>query len=313
VQQSCKLKNTGLQTKDRPAIIFIKLDAVEKIKMEPPGNSPLFGKTYSLFGEGFSTREFYHSIARLADDCLRTSSLPAEELLNSVQAWSMNKRKLKSLARREQDPSLSGLVLNCLHSGLNSYLGDVEGHLRSVPLNLRLTDRELLTSREQYLLYMLEIELTNRLHRREFAGCTFKIALLPYCLKESHHSCKAAPDEFENQCRGCLKTCPVNRLGKILRDHGVEPYILSRGRVNTLLKSLKEKHGSLGVLGIACLVELVMGMRLCRKGGLPVVGIPLNANRCPRWMGSMHETSVDFQALENLITGESTNLLRMAY
>ncbi|MFH0758510.1 MAG: DUF116 domain-containing protein [Bacteroidota bacterium] len=71
-----------------------------------------------------------------------------------------------------------------------------------------------------------------------------------------------------------------------------------------MLKGLVQEHGRTGVLGIACMVELVMGMRKCLKAQLPVVGIPLNANRCPRWMDRFHETSFDLNALEELLTPE---------
>jgi hypothetical protein len=43
-------------------------------------------------------------------------------------------------------------------------------------------------------------------------------------------------------------------------------------------------------------------MKSCRKAGIPVVGIPLNANRCIRWMGDFYENSVDLEELKLLIT-----------
>ena len=67
------------------------------------------------------------------------------------------------------------------------------------------------------------------------------------------------------------------------------------------------QHGSIAVLGIACVVELIRGMRLCMKAKLPVMGIPLNANRCARWMDGFYETSVDLSALENILTFDNHN------
>jgi hypothetical protein len=55
--------------------------------------------------------------------------------------------------------------------------------------------------------------------------------------------------------------------------------------------------GSFGVLGIACIPELAWGMRACMKRKIPVVGIPLDANRCMRWMGRFEETSVNLERL----------------
>jgi hypothetical protein len=173
-----------------------------------------------------------------------------------------------------------------------------------VPLYQQFTDSRVLTSREQYLLYILEFELVNRLNTDSFRKAKFKIALLPYCLKETQADCKASPDEIDFRCMGCLKTCYINRVSKVLRENNIHPYILSQGRVSSLLKELYSRHGSLGVLGIACVVELVWGMRLCRKARIPVVGIPLNANRCIRWMDEFRETSVDLAAIENLVSNE---------
>jgi hypothetical protein len=44
-----------------------------------------------------------------------------------------------------------------------------------------------------------------------------------------------------------------------------------------------------------------MGMRLCLKSGIPPVGIPLNANRCARWMSQAQETSYNLEQLEELL------------
>ncbi len=267
--------------------------------MEP--FSPIAGKTYSLFGKDTGTRSYYERVSALANELTAQLSLPEQQLLGYIQSESMNAKKLrKASGPSPADPRFSYIMGRCKEM-LSEYLGDVKRHLRSVSLYNRFSDRELLTTREQYLLYVIEIELVNRVHLAGFRNSRFRIALLPYCLKESHETCRAEPDEIDNRCRACLKTCLVNRAGGILKEHDIHPYILSRGRVGGILQELRARHGNIGVLGVACIVELVMGMRLCMKAGLPVVGIPLNANRCPRWMGTMHDTSVDLEAVEKLL------------
>jgi hypothetical protein len=54
-------------------------------------------------------------------------------------------------------------------------------------------------------------------------------------------------------------------------------------------------------MGIACVPELVRGMRMCAKLDIPVIGIPLNANRCARWMGQFYPTSVEMAAVRRLL------------
>ena len=57
-----------------------------------------------------------------------------------------------------------------------------------------------------------------------------------------------------------------------------------------------------GILGIACIPEgLVWGLRKCQEYHIPAIGLPLDANRCARWMGSFHENSVNLEELERLI------------
>ncbi len=275
---------------------------------------PISGKTYSLFGEGSGTEGFYTCIAELADEVLKHTGWTEERLLEFLQSASENRKKLrkaalkkpvdlKNTARMEiPDTPALAYILNRGREVLSQYMRDVELHTRSVGPYRRLRDPTLLSSREQYYLYMLEFELVNRVHLEKFRQARFKIALLPYCLKERQDDCKAMPDETDYRCKHCVKTCYINRVSSLLEDMDINPYILSRGKVEKLLAGLYAKHGSIGVLGIACVVELVWGMRLCMKAGVPVVGIPLNANRCPRWMGTMHETSIDIVAIGRLLS-----------
>jgi hypothetical protein len=79
------------------------------------------------------------------------------------------------------------------------------------------------------------------------------------------------------------------------------PYIWMEAGRRKLFKGSMASRGSLAVLGIACIPELVAGMRLCRRYGLPVVGIPLDANRCKRWFGRFRDNSVNLEKLEDLV------------
>jgi len=149
---------------------------------------------------------------------------------------------------------------------------------------------------------MIEIELTNRLNKVKFLGCNYKIALLPYCLREMLSECKSITDEIDYYCKRCSNMCYINKISTILKDHDIHPYIWRTIRLKSLIKQLVHKYGSAGIMGIACIVELARGMRSCLKAGVPVVGIPLNANRCIRWMGDFYENSVDLDELKSLVS-----------
>ena len=147
------------------------------------------------------------------------------------------------------------------------------------------------------------IELCNRLFADEFRGSVRKLAFLPHCLRDLEQECKASAKDGDVDlvCRSCSKKCGIHAASRALRHHGVEPYVWMGAPLKRLLRRLHEAPGGVGVLGIACVPELTFGMRMCRQAGVPVVGVPLNANRCLRWMGEFRETSFHLAALERLL------------
>jgi len=262
---------------------------------------PVIGKTYSLFGDSTATRPYYQKITELTDEILERFSYDEQQLLNFIQPLSRNRMNLKRISRQNPVSSNKSWLLNLLNTSLEGYTSTTEEHLRSTPAYKMIRDKRLLTNRIQYHLYMIEIELVNRIHKKSFIQSNYKIALLPYCLRETQVECKAQPDEVDYVCKGCLKECYINLVSNLLRENNINPYIWRTAKLKSLFKNLYKRHGSLGVLGIACVVELAWGMRLCMKAGVPVVGIPLNANRCIRWMGEFYENSVDMEELERLL------------
>ena len=176
----------------------------------------------------------------------------------------------------------------------------VKAHLQELSFFKRF-DATLFTSEEQYHIYMLIIELANRAWGEAFRTAKRKLAFLPYCLRDLTAKCKSGPGDLDYVCKGCSKDCFVNRVSRLLKDAQVEPYIWMNASLKSLLKDLKNREESIGVLGVACVPELFHGMRLCMGLDIPVIGIPLNANRCRRWMGEFHPTSVDLEALRKVV------------
>jgi hypothetical protein len=195
-------------------------------------------------------------------------------------------------------------ILRDLDRVLAPYLTGVEEHVRSLSLADRL-DRTMRTKRDQYLLYMLEIELTNRINQEGFSGSPWRMALIAHCLKDFRENCRSRPEEFEEQCAHCDPGCYVNSGSELLKRYGIHPLISVSMDHRRLFKTLRASHPGMAVVGIACIPELVMGMRLCEGMGIPAVGVPLDANRCSRWLGECLETTYSLEALERLVKPES--------
>jgi hypothetical protein len=261
--------------------------------------SPVNGKTYTLFGESDSTSEYYKTIRLIADKILQENG-DIGNLVMMLARYSTKKKILRSDLRNHESDNIMSVILNFADPLLESYTEQTKEHLKTLPFK-KICDRRLSTTREQYHLYMVEIELTNRLYIEEFKRADRKIALLPYCLQDFSVNCKAEKIGFDYQCRHCSGKCFQNHASGILESYGIEPYIWMGGDMKQLAKyTLKDKK-SFSVLGIACIPELTFGMRSCRKNNIPVVGIPLNANRCKRWFGNFFPNSIDLTVLELLL------------
>ena len=260
--------------------------------------TPVQGKTYSLFAEGDDSERYYAEIKRLADVFLQRCP-DGKRLLGLIQKAG-KKPLLLGLKTTGADRKLLQFVRETLRQSLSIYTRNVSNHLKSLPYAKRV-DSTLATTEEQYHLYMLEIELVNRIYREEFKRAEYKFALIAHCLRDFRPDCRSVKGDIEAVCRGCTEDCFIHLGSVLLEKYGIKPYISVEMEQERLFRRLKQEHPSIGALGIACIPELAMGMRLCIRTGIPPVGIPLNANRCARWMSQAHETSFNLEQLEELL------------
>jgi hypothetical protein len=259
---------------------------------------PVTGKTYSLFAEGGDSEPYFAEIKRLADLFL-TRCPDANRLYGLIQKAG-EKSFLPGLKISKADRETLRFIKETLRQSLSVYTREVANHLQSLPLAKRM-DETLTTTEEQYHLYMLEIELVNRIYKEEFKRAAYKFALIAHCLRDFRPECGSIEGDIEAVCQGCTEDCLIHLASVLLKKYGIDPYISVEREQERLFRQLKRQHPSLGALGIACVPELARGMRLCIHTGIPPVGIPLNANRCARWMSQAHETSFNLEQLEELL------------
>ena len=260
--------------------------------------TPVQGKTYSLFAEGDDSEHYYSEIKRLADVFLQR--LPDERRLLGLIQKVGARPFLLGLQTTGADRKTLQFVRETLRQSLSIYTRNVSSHLKTLPIEKRI-DTTLATTEEKYHLYMLEIELVNRIYREEFKRSEYKFALIAHCLRDFRPECRSEEGDIEAVCRGCTEDCFVHLGSVLLEKYGIKPYISVEMEQERLFRKLKQEHPSIGALGIACIPELATGMRLCIRTGIPPVGIPLNANRCARWMYQAHETSFNLEQLEELL------------
>lgn len=250
------------------------------------------GKTYSLFGNNYDTNSFFSTVNSVLDNLL-TKYKDGNELLILLREASKKKRFYNSF---EQENS-------CFADSkkeLSGFTAGVEEHLKQQSL-FRIRDGVMRLNEWQYHIYMLEFALVNRINSNIFSKCDIKIALLPHCLRYSMKNCKAEPDGTDLLCRHCSKNCYINEISLSLEEKGIKPYIWMTASLKKIIRDNNPLNKSMGILGIACIPELINGMRSCFKKGIPAVGLPLDANRCARWMGDFYPNSINLDYLKSII------------
>jgi hypothetical protein len=264
---------------------------------------PFIGQTYSLYGcEGAkSTADYYRTIKKLTDLCLRTYGENDEKkLLAILREAGKSKNLLHRLFRKTGGSKYFTNLKEALKIMLANYTKGAADHLKHLSIPKRF-DSTLRTGEDQYHLYMVEIELVNRIYMESFKQCEYKFALLPHCLSDFRLKCLSAPGDMEHVCKSCTKECYIHRASQILKKYRVNPYISMTIDQDKILKEVKEKYRGVGVFGIACVPELARGMRLAISLDIPPIGVPLDANRCSRWMDKAYENSLNLKELENLL------------
>lgn len=260
--------------------------------------TPVEGQSYTLFGSQTSTKGYYATVRDLVTSLM--DQFPDEHtlLFHLREASGYSSPKGSSV---KLDRSLHKLLMETTGRNLSEYTRRTREHLRSLSIRKRL-DPVLRTKEYQYHLFMLEIELVNRIYKEPFRKSLYKFSLIAHCLRDFRPGCRSVTGEMERICKACTKDCFIHLGGTLMEKHDIRPYISTTIDMETLFSKLKKEHPDIGALGIACVPELVHGMRLCLELDIPAVGIPLNANRCARWMKETRESSFSLDELEKLLS-----------
>jgi hypothetical protein len=263
--------------------------------MQP--KSDIIGKTYSLYAGKNDTSEFYSELSELVDSFLFNME-SHEEIISIIRKYSSKRRSLK--AEKKKANSIISRLLNEAEIRLSKYFTNIDSHLHNLSLAEK-CDSTLTTSREQYLLYMLEIELVNRMNKEKYNSSQIKYAFLPHCLHDLDKECLSASDGTDYVCKSCSKNCSINAISKFMKLKNIKAYIWREADLKKIFKMARSSGESIGAFGIACIPELVNGLRLCDKYSVPAIGVPLDANRCVRWMGDFYPNTVNEKQILSLL------------
>ena len=146
------------------------------------------GRTYTLTDHKGDSNPYHRLVRDLADRFLeiKPGETALREKIRTASNW---KGFLKSSPGSQR---FVRKILQDLEIVLSPFLTGIDEHLRSLSIGDRL-DPTIRTSRKQYLLYMLEIELTNRINREGFLKAPWRMALIAHCLRDFRVHCRSKP------------------------------------------------------------------------------------------------------------------------
>lgn len=161
----------------------------------------------------------------------------------------------------------------------------------------------------EYHLNMVGAEIMNRAFKKEFDERPRKALLLPGCMRESQTICKAEETNLGLRCIKCLKNCNVHQLTDIGDKYGFEVYIISH-ESSAFSKSSKEDRDQLGIIGVACISNLIAGGWKSGSLGIPAQCVLLDYSSCKNhWDNEGFPTAININQLMQLFDIEKYEIM----
>lgn len=156
---------------------------------------------------------------------------------------------------------------------------------------------------EVYIPVILTIQAINNAYRKRFLSAKKRLLVLPPCIRKmKEKSCRAKKRRPLRilHCTACQPDCHINRITVWAETQDIDTYIAPR-KMTEVFKRIKKRHPSVGIVGVACFLDLLMGMIVSMEIGLAPQGVALVANRCVRWSGEELKSAVDVKWLGEVL------------
>ncbi|WP_410511908.1 DUF116 domain-containing protein [Paenibacillus sp. BR2-3] len=183
---------------------------------------------------------------------------------------------------------------------LGGYTLNVDPYIENNRQRLKWKENMIFCTRErvEYHLNMVGAEIMNRSFKEAFAQTKEKRVLLPVCMKlKSDDKCRAVQTEDGYVCKGCSKDCQVNTITALGKEHHFKVLIIPHA--STAFGQQHIKKGEVGIIGIACILNLISGGYKARELGYEPQCVLLNYSGCLKhWHKTGIVTDVDLNRLK---------------
>ena len=143
---------------------------------------------------------------------------------------------------------------------LGIYTKNVNLFLKNIDKKYKYREDFLFCSRKEveYHLNMVGAQIMNEAYRKEFLKTKEKGLLLPSCMRiKDEKNCKAIKTEEGYICNSCSKNCNVNKYDKLGKKYNFQVYIIPHESSISVKNKIKDGH--IGIIGVACVLDLISG------------------------------------------------------
>jgi hypothetical protein len=180
-------------------------------------------------------------------------------------------------------------------SGIDAFLERVRSEPSSRDAHeLRSTDKR------RYLLEAISIKVHDRVNREAFNKAKDTLIIIPDCLSLHNPKCKKKDLKTGDKCRLCTPTCQAFQVEKLAAKYGAQ-CAFSKRKLEKQMEYYSKKSGDIGVVGIACILMLALGMRSASEVGVPARGVPLDYCGCEHWNDTPFASSFPIARLEQIL------------
>ena len=181
-------------------------------------------------------------------------------------------------------------------------LGGIDSFLEKVNKESQKRDSHELrqTEKEKYLLELVCFKIYDELNREAFNRAKDTVLIIPDCLSIHETPCQKVDSKRGDVCKGCLDDCQANQIRKLAASYRIKS-VFSKRKLEEQIEYYGGKSGSLGVVGIACVMMLAGGMRTAAEVGVPARGVLLNYCGCDHWNDKPFASDFDMAWLEAIL------------
>jgi len=158
--------------------------------------------------------------------------------------------------------------------------------------------------RAEYHLNMVGAEIMNRAFRERFINTSGKAVLFPACMRLLPiDECRGRTDGSGFHCVGCTAECSVFKLTKLGREKGFDVQMVSHeSSISANHANQINLKGDTGVVGVACVLNLISGGWLLDSMDIPAQCVFLDYCGCKNhWSREGIPTEINVEQLKRVL------------